>query len=150
MTAPLPPHAQLESRRIPGWLFAAGLSLLLALLIVLPFFWRGSASGHDFEFHAASWFDAAHQWKEGTIYPRWAAWTNHGFYAVNADALLITYIRSDFAEQLACAIFPLLFLAALRLCELLDEEARPRSASIALFAMPFAAIWSRWRGSSSR
>src|SRR5208337_1061263 len=41
-------------------------------------------------------------------------------YVINPYALLLTYIRSDFAEQLACAIFPLLLLAALRLANLLD------------------------------
>jgi len=61
-------------------------------------------------------------------------------YAVNPNALLMTYIRSDFAEQLACALFPLLFLAALNLAELLDDSA-PRHSSIARFALPFAGVW---------
>jgi uncharacterized membrane protein len=196
------PAASTRSRRIPHWLLPLVFFLLLSVLIVLPFFWLGTASGHDFEFHAASWLDVASQWKDGILFPRWAAWMNHGFgepryifypplswilgavltflpldaavpilyivlvqtfaglaayfllrnlttqraallgaacYVINPNALLMTYIRSDFAEQLACAFFPLLLLAALRLSDLLDD-ASPR-ASIALFAIPYAAVW---------
>jgi hypothetical protein len=203
MTTRQPPFTDKGSRLLPDCLLPLGVFLLLSVLIVLPVFWRGTASGHDFEFHAASWLDAAYQWKQGILYPRWTAWTNHGFgeprfifypplswflgatlallfpgpavpvlfivlaqtlgglsaylllrrltgprgallgaacYAVNPNALLMTYIRSDFAEQLACAIFPLLLLAALRLCELLDDSP-PAPSSMALFALPFAGVW---------
>lgn len=201
-TAHLPPTDR-EPRGLREWLLPLGISLALSVALVTPFFWLGTASGHDFEFHASSWLDAAYQWKEGILYPRWTAWTNHGFgeprfifypplswilggvltlvlpdpgvpilfivlvetlgglsaylllrrlavrraallaaacYVVNPNTLLMTYVRSDFAEQLACALFPLLLLSALRLCGLL-EDSPPRPALIAQFALPFAAVW---------
>ena len=188
---------------IPNWVLAAGLSFLVSLAVVLPFFWMGSASGHDFEFHVASWMDVSYQWSEGTFYPRWTAWTNHGFgepryifypplswmlgaaltrivplpwvpacyvilmqtlagvfaylllrrltsargallgalcYLANPNTLLITYVRSDYAEQLACAIFPLLLLGTLKLANLLKED-NARVSPILTFALPFAAVW---------
>ncbi len=187
-----------------AWLFALLLSLATALAIISPFFWMGNASGHDFSFHVASWLDAAAQWREGILFPRWAEGANHGFgeprfifyppiswmfgaalglvvpwifvpavfivltqtlaglcafalgwrlfpqrgalvcavcYAANPYALLIVYMRSDFAEQLALAFFPLLFLAAAEVLGLLDSPARSARRSIVFLAITFAAVW---------
>ena len=194
------PHT---SRAVRELLYPTLLFLILSILMVLPYFWLGTASGHDFEFHAPSWLDVAYQWKQGVYFPRWTAWTNHGFgeprfifypplswllgaaltlllpdaavpivyvvlvqtfaglaaylllrrlvarraavlgaafYVINPNALLLTYIRSDFAEQLACAFLPLLLLATLRLCGQLDEPPS-RSFSVASFSFWIAMIW---------
>jgi hypothetical protein len=194
-------NPQASSRR-PA-LAALALSALVSLVVLLPFFCFGSASGHDFEFHVASWLDVAYQWQHGVHYPHWTVWTNYGFgepryifypplswllgaalacvlpvswvpgafifltqtlaglsaffllrrlvclraaclgaafYAANPYALLLSYIRSDFAEQLACAIFPWLVLSTLRIADLLADEPR-KTSSVPVFAIPFAAIW---------
>ena len=199
--------AELPNKMSAGfreWLFALGVSLGTALLVIAPFFWLGNASGHDFGFHAASWLDAAGQWKEGIFFPRWTEWANHGFgeprfifypplswmlgaalsfvapwnavpgvfivivqtmaglcsfalarrflprnaalfgaacYAANPYALLVVYMRSDFSEQLACALMPLVVLTALQLCGLVENRRRSLSRATAFFALAFAAVW---------
>ena len=203
MNEPLPPWTARPPAGLPAWPLALLLSLLASLALLAPFFWLGCASGHDFEFHVASWLDVAYQWKHGVFYPHWTAWTNYGFgepryvfypplswifgaaltlllpvvwvpaafilftqtlagmsaffllrrftapraaclgavfYAANPYALLVSYVRSDFAEQLACALFPLLLLAALRLAGLSSGE-KTRLSAIPSFAIAFAAIW---------
>jgi hypothetical protein len=62
-------------------------------------------------------------------------------YAANPYALLIAYMRSDFAEQLACALLPVLVLAALQLSGLTENRWGSMSRVAAIFAMLFASVW---------
>src|SRR6266849_6216146 len=62
-------------------------------------------------------------------------------YAANPYALLVVYMRSDFAEQLACALLPLVVLTALQLCGTVENRRRSLPRGIAFFAVAFAAVW---------
>ena len=187
-----------------AWASATAVSFVTSLAILIPFFWLGTASGHDIQFHIQSWVDAAGQWKEGILFPRWTEWANYGFgeprfifypplswmlgaalgsifpwtwipalfvfivqtfagvsafallrrvfgtarialfgaalFAVNPYALLVIYLRSDFAELLASSFFPLLLLAALRLGGYLKEDQPPLKSAVQ-FSLLFAAVW---------
>ncbi|MGB8540335.1 MAG: 6-pyruvoyl-tetrahydropterin synthase-related protein [Candidatus Acidiferrales bacterium] len=179
------------------WRLAFLLACLAATAVVLPMFFLGNASGHDFQFHLAGWLDVAGQWREGILFPRWAEWANWGFgeprfvfypptswmlgaalgsilpwqmapgafiwlalllagltmwrlareclpvpqaltaailYAVNPYHLVIVYYRSDFAELLAGALFPLLVLGTLRVT-------RDGWNRVPRLALVFALIW---------
>jgi hypothetical protein len=168
-----------------------------ATAVIVPMLFLGNASGHDFQFHLASWLDVAGQWREGIFYPRWAEWSNWGFgeprfifyppgswmlgaalgsilpwrmapgafiwlalvlagfsmwrlarewlpepqarmaavvFAVNPYHLMIVYYRSDFAELLASAMFPLIVLGAFR-------ASRDGWRRVPTLAVAFAAIW---------
>jgi len=50
-----------------------------AFCALVPWFHYGIPSGHDFEFHFNSWLEVLGHWRQGVIYPHWAAWAHYGY-----------------------------------------------------------------------
>jgi hypothetical protein len=185
-------HKNFDDRLLPLLVVMA-----ISFLVIVPFFFLGSPSGHDFEFHLNSWMEVLGQWKHGIIYPRWAAMAQYGygearfvfyppaswalgallgallpwkavpgayvwmaltlsgssmfllarrwlnrrdaifaaaFYAANPYFIVVVYWRSAFAELLAGALLPLLFLYVL---QSEDEQAN----AVVPLALIVAAAW---------
>jgi hypothetical protein len=197
----------------PTFRWALAASVAAALVVVSPFCFFGQASGHDFQFHVASWVDVARQWHAGVVFPRWAVWANYGYgeprfifypplswclgaglglflpwsavpamfiflclvlagvsmyrlasawlspagaiaatalYVANPYQLVLAYYRSDFAELLAAALFPLAIHYAIS-CAVNDRtghdgektagDAGEPLWSVVLLAMTYGSIW---------
>lgn len=62
-------------------------------------------------------------------------------YAANPYALLVVYMRSDFAEKLACSFLPLLLLAALQLCGATVNRWGSAARVTVIFSLLFAGMW---------
>ena len=75
------------------------------------------------------------------FFPTGAAIFAAACYAANPYALLVVYMRSDFAEELACSLLPMLLLAALQLSGLMANRWRSAPRVSAIFALLFAAMW---------
>ncbi len=50
-----------------------------AFAVEIPFFYFGTPSGHDVEFHLYSWLEVLGQWKHGILLPAWAGLAHFGY-----------------------------------------------------------------------
>ncbi len=64
-----------RAQRFAGLGAIAMAAAVATLPLCLPL---GFSCGHDFDFHLSSWFDALHGWRQGILYPHWAASANYG------------------------------------------------------------------------
>jgi hypothetical protein len=73
--------AERQSQCRGGTLFGCPLLTIAvaAFAVVVPLFFLGIPSGHDFEFHINSWMEILGQWRQGIIYPRWAALAHYRY-----------------------------------------------------------------------
>jgi hypothetical protein len=108
-------------RRSPAW--APVISIAVAAFAVeTPFFFLGTPSGHDVEFHLYSWLEVLSQWKLGIVYPRWAALANFSYgeprfiFYPPASWTLGAAISAIFPWMLAASIYIWLVLLAAGVC----------------------------------
>jgi hypothetical protein len=89
-----------------------------AFAVELPFFFYGTPSGHDVEFHLYSWLEVLSQWKLGIVYPRWAAFAHFAYgeprfiFYPPASWTLGAVLSAIFPWTLVASIYIWLVLAA--------------------------------------
>ncbi len=74
-----------------------------AFAVEIPFFFFGTPSGHDMEFHLYSWLEVLSQWRHGTFFPRWAALAH---FAYGEPRFLFYPPASWTLGAIVSAIFP--------------------------------------------
>jgi len=114
-----------------SWMLGAGLSFVAPWRAVLGLFIVVAQSMAGLCFFALA----------RRFLPRRAALFGAASYAANPYALVIIYMRSDFAELLACALMPLLVRVALELCGVVESRWRSPARATAIFAVVLAAVW---------
>ncbi len=99
----VPSNASRDARR-SSLAWAPLMSIAIAAFAVeIPFFFLGTPSGHDVEFHLYSWLEVLSQWKLGIVYPRWAALANFAY----GEPRFIFYPPASWTlGALLSAIFP--------------------------------------------
>lgn len=68
------------SGKLPRLLWTPLLAIgAVSFAVEIPFFFFGTPSGHDVEFHLYSWLEVLSQWRHGILFPRWAALAHFGY-----------------------------------------------------------------------
>ncbi len=103
----------------PSFLWTPLLAIAFAAFAVeIPFFFLGTPSGHDVEFHLYSWLEVIGQWKHTFVYPRWAALAHFGYgeprfvFYPPASWMLGAAISTIFPWTLAPSVYIWLVLTA--------------------------------------
>ncbi len=127
-----------------------------AFAVEIPFFFLGTPSGHDVEFHLYSWLEVLSQWKQGIFYPRWASLAHFGYgeprflFYPPASWTLGAAISAVFPWTLASPIYIwiLLTLAGVSMFVLMRRWVYRRDAMFAavLYAVnPYHLVIVYWR-----
>ena len=127
-----------------------------AFAVEIPFFFFGTSSGHDVEFHLYSWLEVLSQWKHGILYPRWASLAHFAYgeprfvFYPPASWTLGGLISAVFPWSVASPIYIwiVLVLAGASMFVLVRRWLEPRDAIFAavLYAVnPYHLVIVYWR-----
>jgi hypothetical protein len=122
----------------------------------IPFFFFGTPSGHDVEFHLYSWVEVLAQWKQGIVFPRWAAMAHFAYgeprfiFYPPASWLLGALLSAVFPWGIASSVYIwiVLTLAGMSMFVLARRWFDPRDAIFAavLYAVnPYHLVIVYWR-----
>lgn len=150
--APAKPVAGSQSQ----FLLPFAIVVVTAFAIVAPFFFYGIPSGHDLEFHLNSWMEVTAQWKDGVLYPRWAALAHYGFgearflFYPPASWTLGGLIGAIFPWKLAAGIYIwivslLAGISMFFLARRFLEKSQAIFAAIFYIVSPYAIVLIYWR-----